>query len=176
MDGAPALNHLTARTSGAAIEVHRHLGPGLLVPLSAIHRLDVVVAGVVVVDIKSVESLSPVHVAQTLAYLRLIDSPVGLLIDFNRPTAEGWHQASRRAPATRIASTDDLREFSAPPRLCGPPSRAASDLFTGPLRERHDRIDRDPLETLFLAIRPPHLGPHRARVAPQPEVHPQVVL
>jgi GxxExxY protein len=55
------------------------------VPLSAIHRLDVVVAGVVVVEIKSVESLSPVHVAQTLTYMRLIDSPVGLLINFDVP-------------------------------------------------------------------------------------------
>ena len=116
VDGAPALNRLTARIIGAAIEVHRHLGPGLLesiyqeclarelasrelsftlqqsapilykgARLSAVYRLDVVVEGIVVVEIKSVESLSPVHVAQTLTYMRLAHCPVGLLINFNVP-------------------------------------------------------------------------------------------
>ncbi len=116
MDGSPALNRLTARIIGAAIEVHRHLGPGLLesmyqaclarelasrqlsfslhqtapviykgVRLPAFYRFDVVVEGRVVVEIKAVESLSAVHVAQTLTYMRLAGCPVGLLINFNVP-------------------------------------------------------------------------------------------
>ena len=116
MDGTPALNRLTARIIGAAIEVHRHLGPGLLesiyqeclarelasrrlaftvqqpapvvykgVRLSAVYRLDVVVERVVVVEIKSVESINAVHLAQTLTYMRLAACPVGLLINFNVP-------------------------------------------------------------------------------------------
>ena len=116
VDGPPALNGLTNRIIGAAIEVHRHLGPGLLesiyqaclarelasrrlsfvlqqpapvvykgVRLDAVYRLDVLVEGVVVVEIKSVESLSAVHVAQTLTYMRLAACPVGLLINFNVP-------------------------------------------------------------------------------------------
>lgn len=116
MDGAPALNGLTQRIIGAAIEVHRHLGPGLLesiyqeclarelasrrlaftlqqsvpvvykgVCLSAVYRLDVVVERIVVVELKSVEALSAVHVAQTLTYMRLAACPAGLLINFNVP-------------------------------------------------------------------------------------------
>jgi GxxExxY protein len=53
--------------------------------LSAVYRLDVVVEGLVVVEITSVESLGAVHVAQTLTYMRLADCPVGLLINFNAP-------------------------------------------------------------------------------------------
>jgi GxxExxY protein len=53
--------------------------------LSAVYRLDVVVEGLVVVEITSVESLGAVHAAQTLTYMRLADCPVGLLINFNAP-------------------------------------------------------------------------------------------
>jgi GxxExxY protein len=53
--------------------------------LSAVYHLDVVVEGLVVVEITSVESLGAVHVAQTLTYMRLADCPVGLLINFNAP-------------------------------------------------------------------------------------------
>ena len=104
---------LTHAIIGHAIEVHRHLGPGLLeatyeealsieltiaglsyarqigVPvlykghLIGEHRPDLVVEGKVVVEIKSVERLSPVHQAQTLAYMRVLHMPVGLLLNFN---------------------------------------------------------------------------------------------
>ena len=99
---------------GAAIEVHRQLGPGLLesayveclcreltvrgipfereralpveykgVRLECGYRLDLLVAGVVVVEVKSVEALAPVHEAQLITYLRLGGWHIGLLINFN---------------------------------------------------------------------------------------------
>jgi len=60
---------------GAAIEVHRHLGAGLL---ESIYE-----AALVVVEVKSVDRLLPVHRAQLLTYLRLTSNTVGLLINFN---------------------------------------------------------------------------------------------
>ncbi len=110
----PHLNELTHDTIGAAIEVHRTLGPGLLessyreclcrelslrgigfkrecglplqykgVQLDCGYRIDILVAGLVVVEIKAVEKLAPVHDAQLLTYLRLGGWEVGLLINFN---------------------------------------------------------------------------------------------
>jgi GxxExxY protein len=104
---------LTHQIIGCAIEVHRHLGPGLLeatyeealcleldearllytrqvrVPviykghLIGEHRPDLVVADHVLVEVKSVETLHPVHHAQTLAYMRVLGLHVGLLMNFN---------------------------------------------------------------------------------------------
>jgi PD-(D/E)XK nuclease superfamily len=54
---------------GAAIEVHRHLGPGGA-RLDAAARMDLVVARRVVVEIKAVDRVAPVHKAQLLTYLR----------------------------------------------------------------------------------------------------------
>ncbi|MEA2174662.1 MAG: hypothetical protein QOD00_2254 [Blastocatellia bacterium] len=47
------------------------------------YRLDLLVAGSVVVEVKAVETLAPIHEAQLLTYLRLGGWPVGLLINFN---------------------------------------------------------------------------------------------
>lgn len=105
---------LTEQIIGAAIEVHRELGPGLLesayeqcfchelhlrglafqcqldlpvmykgLKLDCGYRLDVVVADSVVVELKSVEQILPIHHAQLLTYLRLSGKRVGLLINFN---------------------------------------------------------------------------------------------
>lgn len=104
---------LTHAIIGHSIEVHRHLGPGLLeatyeealtielraaglsyarqvgVPvlykghLIGEHRPDLVIEGRVIVEIKSVERLNPVHQAQVLAYMRILGMPVGLLLNFN---------------------------------------------------------------------------------------------
>ncbi len=104
---------LTHQIIGCAIEVHRHLGPGLLestyeealcielddaalpytrqvrVPVSykgrliGEHRPDLVVADRVLVEVKSVEALHPVHQAQILAYMRVLQVHVGLLMNFN---------------------------------------------------------------------------------------------
>ena len=49
-------------------------------------RIDLLVDACVVVEIKSVENLSPVHTKQVLTYLRLLDLPVGLLVNFGAPT------------------------------------------------------------------------------------------
>src|SRR5437899_9987300 len=96
-----ALNQLTHEIIGAAIEVHRSLGPGLLessyheclchelfvqglpfekeyplplqykgIHLECGYRIDIVVASLVVVEVKSVEVLAPIHDAQLLTYLR----------------------------------------------------------------------------------------------------------
>ena len=108
------INALTHEVIGAAIEVHRQLGPGLLesayrkclcrelmlrgIPfkneeklpleykglrLEVGYRVDILVAGKVVVETKSVEALHPIHDAQMLTYLRLGGWRVGLLINFN---------------------------------------------------------------------------------------------
>src|SRR5688572_28261221 len=104
---------LTHQIIGCAIEVHRHLGPGLLeatyekalcieledarlpdirqVPVPILykgrligeHRPDLVVGERVLVEVKSVETLHSVHRAQTLAYMRVLGMPVGLLMNFN---------------------------------------------------------------------------------------------
>ena len=107
---------LTEVIIGAAIEVHRALGPGLLesayercmvyelglrgvnvqaqvpvplyykgIPLDLSYRLDLVVSHSVIVEIKSVPTLLPVHTAQVLTYLRLTNRQVGLLINFYVP-------------------------------------------------------------------------------------------
>ena len=110
----PHLNELTYEIIGAAIEVHRTLGPGLLessyreclcselllrgvsferefplpveykgIRLKCGYRIDLLVSELVVVEIKAVESLAPVHEAQLLTYLRLGGWKLGLLINFN---------------------------------------------------------------------------------------------
>ena len=107
-------NPITREIIGAAIEVHRALGPGLLesaytrslqfelgarnlrfstqvvipmaykgVDLGTSYRVDLIVEDRVVVEVKAVEIVLPVHKAQVLTYLRLTACPLGLLINFN---------------------------------------------------------------------------------------------
>ena len=109
-------NEVTEAIIGAAIEVHRALGPGLFesayeeclcreLTLRGVHferqrelpidykglrldcgyRVDLLVAGTVVVELKAVEALLPIHEAQLLTYMRLGGWKVGLLINFNVP-------------------------------------------------------------------------------------------
>ncbi|KAF5437089.1 PD-(D/E)XK nuclease superfamily protein [Candidatus Methanophagaceae archaeon] len=108
------LDRITESIIGAAIEVHRDLGPGLLesayetclafevgehglkveqqkplpvvyreVKLDCGYRLDLLVEEAVIVEIKAVDRLAPIHQAQLLSYLRLSGCNVGLLINFN---------------------------------------------------------------------------------------------
>jgi GxxExxY protein len=110
------VNELTEKIIGAAIEVHKVLGPGLLesayevclahelslanlsferqlalpvtyksLPLDCGYRLDFLVENTVVLELKTVEGLQPIHQAQLLTYLKLGGWPIGLLINFNVP-------------------------------------------------------------------------------------------
>jgi GxxExxY protein len=107
---------LTREIIGAAIEVHKTVGPGLLegvyeeclchelklrnlsferqlivpitykgVALDCGYRLDVVVESAVILELKSVDRIHPIFEAQLLTYMRLLQMPVGLLINFNVP-------------------------------------------------------------------------------------------
>ena len=108
------LNELTHTIIGAAIEVHRELGPGLLesiyekcliyllkekgltvisqqkVPvkfrdlyLDCDLRFDLLVENSIIVEIKAVAEFLPIHEAQLLTYLKLMEKPKGILINFN---------------------------------------------------------------------------------------------
>lgn len=64
-------------------------------------RVDLLVEGQVVVELKSVEKLAPVHSKQVLTYLRLMNLPVGLLINFGAPTLkEGLHRIVSNLPTS----------------------------------------------------------------------------
>ena len=53
--------------------------------LDCAYRLDLLVEGQVIVEVKAVETLLPLHDAQLLSYLRLAKCPIGLLLNFNVP-------------------------------------------------------------------------------------------
>ena len=111
---AKRLNDLSEKIIGAAIAVHRALGPGLLeapyeeclcheleklglkferqkplplvygnVKLACAYRMDLVVEGSVVVEVKAVAKLDRVHEAQLISYLKLSGLRLGLLLNFN---------------------------------------------------------------------------------------------
>jgi GxxExxY protein len=134
---------LTYAIIGAAIEIHRNLGPGLLeavyeecpakefgllniayerqksVPLvykdlklECGYRLDFLVGGRVVVEIKSIDAIAPIHDSVMLTYLRLSETPIGLLINFNVPMLKDgirryvWrYEEKDNAEAQRLAET-----------------------------------------------------------------------
>lgn len=65
-------------------------------------RVDLFVAGQVVVELKSIEKVAPVHCKQLLTYLRLMNLPVGLLINFGAPTLkEGLHRLVNKLTPSR---------------------------------------------------------------------------
>jgi hypothetical protein len=77
-------NALTGRIIGFAIDVHRQLGPGLLE--SAYEEclcFELKQSGELIIEIKTVERLMPIHEAQALTYLRLSGCKIGLLMNFN---------------------------------------------------------------------------------------------
>lgn len=107
-------SELTRQIIGAAIEIHRHLGPGLLestyesclvyeleklelsvqkqvtlpvvykeLQLPKAYRIDLLVNEQIVVELKAVDKILPVHEAQVLSYLKLSQRKVGLLFNFN---------------------------------------------------------------------------------------------
>lgn len=107
-------NEISNIIIGCALEVHKHLGPGLLestyeaclafeleqkglivsqqqalpivykdVKLNAGYRIDLLVENLVIVEIKSVDALADIHIAQLLTYLKLKELKLGLLLNFN---------------------------------------------------------------------------------------------
>lgn len=119
-----SINELTSAIIGAAIEVHRRLGPGLLesayrvclayelrkrgfevneerpipvvydeVKLECGFRADLIVGGLVIVELKAKSALHPVDKAQTLSHLRLTGLRIGLLINFHEvKLVDGVHR------------------------------------------------------------------------------------
>lgn len=108
------LKELTYQINGAAIEVHKTLGPGLFesvylqclkyelesrnisfvsemkIPFHykenefmADFRCDLLVENLIVVELKSVEKLIPLHESQLLTYMKLLNAPKGILLNFN---------------------------------------------------------------------------------------------
>ena len=108
------INELTHRIIGAAIELHKHLGPGLLesayetclafeleqrglsverqkpvpiiykeIKLDHGYRIDLFVNNSVILELKSVDQILPVHEAQILSYMKFVQCKTGLLFNFN---------------------------------------------------------------------------------------------
>jgi GxxExxY protein len=136
------LDQISRRIIGAAIEVHRHLGPGLLesayqsclvfelrqqgfrvdeqkplpvtykeVRLDCGYRLDLVVEDEIIVEVKAIEKLLPIHDAQILSYLRLSNKKIGLLMNFHVPVLkDGLKRIVNEFPdASRKSSPDNLQ-------------------------------------------------------------------
>jgi GxxExxY protein len=132
------LNPLTERIIGAALEVHRELGPGLLenayesclaVEITARglsverqkalpvvyktqrvdcgYRLDLVVEGKIILEVKAVERLERVHSVQLLSYLRFAHCPIGLLFNFHAGflTRDGLKRIVNGFPETRVRTS-----------------------------------------------------------------------
>lgn len=137
------LNQLTELIIGAAIEVHRNTGPGLMesvyeeclcYELSQLHlkfqrqvelpigykqiklkcgfRMDLVVEDAVVLELKTVDQLLPIHSAQLLTYLKLSDKKVGLLINFNETVLK---KGLKRLANVTLDSSDALPSGSPQP-------------------------------------------------------------
>jgi GxxExxY protein len=137
MEEKDKLDLITRRIIGAAIEVHKGIGPGLLEsayeaclafelrqmglkvevqkPLPVVYkdmkldcgyRLDLVVEDAVIVEIKAVERLSPIHDTQLLSYLRLSHMRVGLLLNFHvRVLKDGLKRMVNEFPDSAFSAT-----------------------------------------------------------------------
>ncbi|WP_367772666.1 GxxExxY protein [Flavobacterium sp. WC2421] len=108
------LKDLIYQVNGCAIEVHKHLGPGLLesvyhsclkkeltirdcnfqtelqipvnykgLELETGLRCDLLIENCLVVELKAVEKVLPIHEAQILTYMKLLEVPIGLMLNFN---------------------------------------------------------------------------------------------
>jgi GxxExxY protein len=144
MEEKDKLDLITRRIIGAAIEVHKALGPGLLesayetclafelrqcgfkveqqrplpvvyknVKLDCGYRLDLVVEDSVILEIKAVEQLAPIHDAQLLSYLRLSDKKVGLIINFHvRVLKNGLRRIVNEFPDSAFSASSAVNNRS----------------------------------------------------------------
>lgn len=118
------LNDLEYKVMGACIEVHKHIGPGLLesvyceclakefelrgidytseypllinykgLKLDTILSADFVIEDVFILEIKAVDDFHPIHTAKMLTYMQLLESPKGLMVNFN--TTNIYHQGRK---------------------------------------------------------------------------------
>ncbi len=138
------INSITGHIIGAAIEVHRTLGPGLLesayqaclsfelrklglrveeqkpvpvvykdVKLDCGYRLDLLVEDAVIVEVKAVDQLVPIHDAQLLSYLRLTGKRVGLLMNFHvLQLKDGLKRVVNEFPDSAFSAYSAVRSLS----------------------------------------------------------------
>ncbi len=135
----PRLTQLTEKVIGAAIAVHRHFGPGFLestyqkalsielthlqidhvsqAPVGLTYRgesvgegrLDLLVENQLVVELKAVNALAPIHKAQVISYLKATRHPLGLLINFNVEVLRDWIRRVILSESPDSASSVPLR-------------------------------------------------------------------
>lgn len=140
---SPELDELARRVIGAAIEVHRELGPGFLesvyeealavelrlreIPAeqqarvrvfykgheAGEARVDFLVGGALVVELKAVESIVPIHRSQVISYLKALRTPLGLLLNFRAATMRQgierivWSPWVRSEPQHRAGDVEE---------------------------------------------------------------------
>jgi GxxExxY protein len=136
------LDRITRRIIGAAIEVHKTVGPGLLesayqvclafelreqglkveeqLPLPVVYknvkldcgyRIDLLVENEIVIEIKAIETLAPIHDAQLLSYLRLSGKRVGLLMNFHvRVLKDGLKRIVNEFPDSAVSASSAVNQ------------------------------------------------------------------
>jgi GxxExxY protein len=162
--GSDGLNRLTNQIIGAATEVHRHLGPGLLesayeeclcyelnersiqferqvpVPvsykklkLSCSYRLDLLVEERVIVEVKAIDQILPVHPAQLLTYLKATNKQVGLLINFQVPLLkQGIKRIANNYVEAAVAQLDASAPSASTIEQQGAPDISLNSLRSSP--------------------------------------------
>ena len=144
----PEVDELARRVIGAAIEVHRELGPGFLesvyeealavelqlrqIPAeqqarvqvlykghdAGEARVDFLVGGALVVELKAVEAIVPIHRSQVISYLKALRAPLGLLLNFRGATMRQgierivWTPWVRSEPQQSAGDVDEGSEAS----------------------------------------------------------------
>jgi GxxExxY protein len=142
------LNRLTELIIGAAIEVHRNTGPGLMesvyeeclcyelsqrglsfqrqvelpvaykgIKLNCGFRMDLVVEDSIILELKTVERLLPIHSAQLLTYLKLSRKKLGLLINFNEPVLK---KGLKRLAGATLEPSEALHSVFSATSVTGP--------------------------------------------------------